>query len=192
MTDTYPTSEEFIADPREDAIISVRRSLRSILGGIIVFFFAIGAVYGINYAAATSEYFAALPFFAVISPRWLAIIPLGILLEIIRRHNDDLYVFGKSNLTHLGGRLSLSYKVPSIKYAHIRAVVIKQSVFGRIFDYGNIELGTAANEGVEVVMGGIYKPRELGKLIEDLQHYNRDKMLAELESEQAQSAVNAE
>lgn len=174
MSKIYPTLEQFLADPNRDSVLRVKLSLRSVLGGFIVFIAALVVVVLVNVYAASGFEFTIAAKLVSVSPRWLAIIPVLILLEIIRRYHDDVYSFGQESITHIGGRLSLNYKVPSIRYAHIRAVVIKQSVLGRLLDYGDIELGTAAADGAEVVMKGIRAPDELGALVEELQHYNRD------------------
>jgi hypothetical protein len=108
----------------------------------------------------------------VLSPRWLALLPLGILLEIGRRYYDCLYIFSVHQVTKIEGRLSLRYNVPSVKYADVKGVVVHQSFWGRLLDFGAINLGTAAQEGDEMVIDGVLSPYELAEFIDKLRSYN--------------------
>lgn len=109
-----------------------------------------------------------LPFAGFFSPRIFTVIPLVLLLEIVRRVHNDLYVFSQHRLTHLHGRFSLSYNVPVIKYEDIRAINVVQDFWGRIFDYGDIAVGTAAHEGNEILISGVRSPEQLAMLLDQL------------------------
>lgn len=186
----YPTLETLLAKKDKDRLLEVHRSLLSVMSSGLLFLGSVVVVYAINIGLRD---FAPEPgsVWSYLSPRWLAIIPALILIEILRKYHDDLYLFGLQKITHLNGRLSLSYSVPSIKYTHIRAITVKQDIIGRLFDYGNIEVETAAKDGAEVVIEGVRNPRALSRLIEDLRTYNRERAeAAESPSEEQRAASN--
>jgi len=121
-----------------------------------------------------------LPFLRGFSPRWLTLIPLIFLAEVFRKYHDDLYIFGTHKITHQRGRLSLSYKVPVVKYLDIRSITVIQDIWGRILDFGNIEISTAAQQGPEMVVTGVRAPEDLALLVEDLRNYSRDLEISEV------------
>lgn len=186
----YPTLEEVLKIEDKEQLLEVHRSLLSVMSSVLVFLVSVVIVYGVNVALRNFEPEPG-SLWSYLSPRWLALIPAVILIEILRKYHDDLYLFGIEKITHLNGRLSLSYSVPSIKYTHIRAITVKQDLIARLFDYGNIEVETAAKDGAEVVIEGIRNPRELALLIEDLRSYNRERAEAQTQvSEEQRTASN--
>ena len=188
----YPDLETLLGGTDKARLMQVRRSLRSIISGFVLMLLSSIAVYVVNYYYAEISLPLEISFLPSLSTRWLAVIPLGILLEIIRRYNDDLYVLGEENIMHYEGRLSLSYSVPAVKYAHVRAITVHQDIMGRIFDYGDVALGTAAQDENELVLEGVRSPVQLGRLIEDLLHYNRVKMRAESPRGEQRMTANLE
>lgn len=166
-------------DSSTESVLEVQRSLRSILSNLILCFVTALIVILINFSYHTWDWPRSFPILRNASPIWLAIIPLGILIESIRRYHDDLYVFGVERLTHRAGRLSLRYQVPKIKYSDIRAITVYQDLLGRLFDYGDIEIGTAAQEGSEIVIEGVRDPEGLSALIDNLRQYNITNVAAE-------------
>lgn len=95
-------------------------------------------------------------------------LPVSLALETIRRYYNDLWVFDSHRVTHHAGRLSLKYNVPVIKYIHIRAITVSQSILGRILNYGDIYLGTAGEDGNELIVRGVTSPRKLSHHIDML------------------------
>ena len=164
----YPDFDSLSEVPTKSRLLEVRRSFRSILSLILVCAASVVIVYLIIYYAHVSGFYKNLPLLRHFSPRYLGVIPLLFLLEIVRRRHDDLYIFGLHRLTHLKGRFSLSYNIPVIKYSDIRAINVSQDFMGRIFDYGSVSIGTAAHEGNELLVAGVRAPEELAKLIDDL------------------------
>ena len=59
----------------------------------------------------------------------------------------------------------LSKTLDEINIAHIRSINVKQSFFGRVLNYGDILIGTAGTEGVEVTVKGISDPVRFKELI---------------------------
>lgn len=162
----YPDFESIISAADSEGLLTIHRSLRSILSNLIVFFLLVVIVYALILIFGDVGFSEDIPVLRNISLRWLAIIPLAALLEIIRRYHDDLYVFGIDNVTHHHGRLSLSSKLPSVKYLDIHTLAVQQDIFGRVFDYGNVLLDTAGEVGVELTISGVRAPHEVMGLVE--------------------------
>jgi membrane protein YdbS with pleckstrin-like domain len=175
MSYIYPSLEELLSSPDRQSFLEVRRSLRSILSGFALFILSSIAVFILKRSQDFIDLGAINPVLGHIDLAWTAIVPAVILLEIIRRYHDDLYIFKEEQLTHHDGRLSLKFKMPSVRYSHIRCIVINQDIIGRIFDYGDISLGTAAQDEVELTMHGVRSPEELARLIEGLQLFYRQR-----------------
>jgi len=163
----YPSAKEVLNGGDPSCLLEVHRSLRSILPLVLGFFVSAGTVF-LAISWLEDSAWTQLPMIRYISPRWLGIIPALFLLELLRRQYDDLYIFSESRIQHKAGRLSLNYRVPSIKFVDIRSIRVVQSVWGRILGYGNIELGTSAQADSELLLIGIVAPRELADLIDDL------------------------
>ena len=167
----YPTISELLEHQKtsgSDQFLEIRRSFRSIMSHMVWFGISVIIIVLINIFFGNSEFVHSTPILNYISLRGLAIIPIAILLEILRKHQDNLYLFDLHRITQHAGRLSLNYAVPVIRYVDIRGIAVHQDIFGRIFDYGNVELGTAAEEGSEVVLTGVRAPRELARLVDIL------------------------
>jgi membrane protein YdbS with pleckstrin-like domain len=169
----YPSFEQLITSGEKTRLLQVKRSLRSIIPNIFYFLVSVFIVYLLNYYFYDYEPPQSIPVLKHLSVRWLAIIPIVFLIEIIRRYHDDLYIFEIQRLTHLEGRLSLSYSVPVINYIDIRAITVYQDIFGRIFDYGTVSIGTAAKDADELIISGIRAPVELAKLVDEFRGYCR-------------------
>ena len=158
---------------KKDVLFESRRSIRSFLSQLILFFAAIGVVVLLNVLMPGANLLGHFDISAHISMRWLGLIPTIFFLEAIRRYHDDLYAFTANNLTHYDGRLSLNYNVPNLRYVDIRAVVVYQDIFGRILDYGDVELDTSAQEKSEMYISGVRSPQELAELIEALRQASK-------------------
>lgn len=185
----YPPFREIIETADREQLLSVKRSLRSIIPNIFYFLCATAVVGVLEYYL----YDVAMPDLPIIrhlSIRWLAIIPIVFLLEIVRRYHDDLYIFGEHRLTHLEGRLSLSYSVPMINYSDVRAITVQQDIFGRILDYGTLQIGTAAVEGNEVTIAGVRSPVELAAIIDEFRTYSKSRRSDEQKDESNESVIN--
>ena len=87
-----------------------------------------------------------------------------LLLEILRRYFDELYIFGHSRVIHYKGRLSFRTRKTSICYADIREVSVQQTLLGRLLNYGTLVLGTAANDMVQMELRDLSHPHKLADL----------------------------
>src|SRR5262249_5923662 len=134
------------------------------------FFLSTIVVYVINFAFPDAA--IGLPLFGEISLRWLGIVPVVALAEILRKYNDDLYVLTGTNITHHQGRLSLNSSLPVLRYEDIRSITVNQGIWGRILDFGEVALSSAGRDGNELTLTGVRTPVELAKLIEDLRMHH--------------------
>jgi len=163
MSFSYPSYDEIMAADSQE-LFRARRAFRSIFSHMIWFFITTAIVIVANVSLSTTSG----PIFSWFSPRWLAIIPVVLLLEIFRKYHDDIYVFEKHSMTHYQGILSLHSTTPALKYIDILGLCVEQDIWGRILDYGDVLLDTAGEVGTEVIMTGVRSPRELAGIIERL------------------------
>ena len=170
----YPSFETLRDASDGPTLLKVSRSPRAIAGYIIAFLAASLVTYILIRVAGHLRIPGSIPVLSSLSVHILILVPIGIVVETVRKYHDDLYLFDKRRITHKGGRLSLRYNVPVIKYAHIRAIRVTQSVIGRILDYGDVELNTAAKHDSEIMIAGVRAPDELAKLIDQVRVYNRE------------------
>ncbi len=182
---SYPDFETLIKNPEKSRILRVRRAPVSMFSMIVVFLLSVVGVYLFTEFIQNSLFSS---FTTITSklPRIVSIIPLLLLLEILRRLHNDLYIFSVHRLTHLRGRFSLSYNVPVVRYADIRAINVIQDFWGRIFNYGDIAVGTAAHEGNELVIAGVKDPEELALLLDQFRSHS-----LRVDSLEVNSNVNA-
>ncbi len=144
------------------------RSKRSLIPLILWGVFAIYLAYLFSVKAPAIYLPESIPYLGGIRLGTMWLLPVSIFLEVIRRYYNDLYIFETTRITHQQGRLSLRYSVPVIKYVHIRAIAINQSLLGRLLNYGNVSFGTAAEEGNELIVLGTRDPKALAKAVDYL------------------------
>lgn len=169
---SYPVLEDFVKCREAGESFYVRRALRSILSEVGWFLISILAIAAISYYDSLNAIYRSIPILGLISPRWLAIIPVAILLEILRQLLNDLYVFDISEFRSYKGRIALNYNVPAVKYSDIKAIVIRQDIMGRLLNYGDVLIGTAAHSGFETSLDGVYAPESLATLLRALTEHN--------------------
>ena len=183
----YPSIDELFAEASNKKIImKVKRSYRSVLTFAVLFLVSL-FISVLLILLFPPEARAGIPIIQHISMWWFLIVPTIFGLETLRKFHDDLYVFDRHRLTHLDGRLSLSYNIPVVKYTDVRAITVVQDIVGRVFDYGNVEIGTAAQQGAELTIVGIRRPAELAILLDKLRTRSRGTLKAEIEKQQISS-----
>jgi hypothetical protein len=155
---TYPTFETILAGANQDKLLVLRRSLISIFPRCLLFVVLSLVIAYINFAVATPETYGVF--------RWLGLIPLAVLIDLVRIQYNDLYIFSIYKITKLEGRISFKYSVPSVSYFDIRGLVVSQGFWGRILGYGDILIGTASTEGHEMKITGLLDPEQLADIIE--------------------------
>ncbi len=174
----YPSTIEFVASEKTE-VMRLKRSLVSILGYLFTALFALFVTLIMIYFFGSMRIPGDIPILRSLSMYWLLLAPVGVLLEAARQYHDDLYIFEQERITREGGRLSLQMNVPSIQYADIRAIAVVQSIWGRIFHYGDVELNTAAQDLDEVSIEGIRYPDELANLVDNIRRHRRNLLLQE-------------
>lgn len=160
---TYPSFETILSGPDKNNLLHVKRSIRSVLPLVFWFLGSLAVVYFFCELSEDPNYEF---LFRWISPRWLGIVPALFLLEILRRRFDDLYVFSDQRVQKFQGRISLSYSVPTVTYIDIRSLSVVQTIWGRILNYGDILIGTAAQADEEMRIAGVLAPNELLNLLD--------------------------
>lgn len=88
---------------------------------------------------------------------------VGLILFLRFRH---LYLVSNTRVISREGLIA-RYEV-EIQLRHIRAFNVKQSVIGRILSYGDIEISSAADSAIKVVLKGVSSPYELKERIREL------------------------
>jgi len=91
------------------------------------------------------------------------LIALILFMAIVFHRYTRLYRITPEYLEIRKGLLSLE----SVEMAcrDIRAIVIRQGIFARIFAYGDVEISTAAETGVKFIFIGINNPQRIRDLI---------------------------
>lgn len=95
-----------------------------------------------------------------------ALIPAISLLFSSWRVFDAEYTIDHRGIQSTNGLLSANKSVKRVRYEDIRLVQINQTILGRIFDFGHVEIGTAAVEGIEIVLEDIVHPVGVQNLIQ--------------------------
>lgn len=171
---TYPTFEEIIARKGDRELFRTYRSYSSLIPLILLFlFFLIMSLILTNLSA--NPFGLWMQNALGISSRWFSLPAAVVLLEIIRRRNNDAYVLGREMLSHYGGRISLKYYIHIIKYKDIRAVNVLQSFSGRMLNYGTLEVSTAAQKEGDVYFYGVSSPIELAGIIDKFRSENQSR-----------------
>ena len=161
----HPTFETLLKVPNKNELYSFLRSWKSLIPGIFVFFFSFVALLFIQINFEMDSY-----------SRIIGLIPFLILIELLRMYYNDLYILGDDTLTRKQGRFSLNFRVPTVKYIDIRGIRITQSIWGRLFGYGDIEIGTSAQDGAELIIENVDNPAELVQIIESFKTLNLKNM----------------
>ncbi len=162
----YPDIQSVLNTDKHE-LLEVRRTVKSVAPAVLLFIAVVVAVFFLD-SYLIDWRPPDIPIIRHFSIRWLSIVPAMLLLEILRECNDDLYVLELHRITRYEGRLSLNYLVPNVRYCDIKAICIKQGLLGRMLNYGDIELSTAATDGTELPLAGVASPEELAHLIEAL------------------------
>ncbi|HMO02941.1 MAG TPA: PH domain-containing protein [Oligoflexia bacterium] len=163
----YPTLDELLAESKDGTFqIELHRSFVSLLSLMLKALLSGIFACLINYwaFASDSSFGHSLP----ISLRWLALIPTYFILEMLRQRFNELYIFNQERVVQKSGILSINYRSPTAKYSDIRSLICHQSLLGRALNYGDIQIGTAAQDDNEIIIKGVYNPKGLLAFISEL------------------------
>ncbi|NDC39866.1 MAG: PH domain-containing protein, partial [Proteobacteria bacterium] len=161
----YPSLDELLALPSKSRLLLLHRSIRSSIGLISLLGWVVAAIILLAWHSQDMR-IGTFSFGSVV--RVLTLVPIALVLELLRRYYNDLYMIGRDKVTHYQGRVSLRLATPSVRSIDLRAITVSQGLMGRICDYGDVALATAAQEGPEIIMVGVRSPHELAKLIDEL------------------------
>jgi uncharacterized membrane protein YdbT with pleckstrin-like domain len=64
----------------------------------------------------------------------------------------------------------LSQETHEVDVQDIQDIVLRQSLMGRIFNYGTIEFSSAGRDAAEVIFAGVPDPKSVRQLVTDLKH----------------------
>ncbi|MCK9225417.1 MAG: PH domain-containing protein [Candidatus Muirbacterium halophilum] len=88
------------------------------------------------------------------------VIPL--LFMFYKRYSTKL-ILKRDSIVDCDGLISINEK--EIFYDDIRTVGIGQSIFGRIFNYGKLDIATSGTGGYELSLTDVYNPKHWKELI---------------------------
>ncbi len=91
-----------------------------------------------------------------------------ILLEIVRRVYDTKYQVTDEHIIEERGLLNILYQKNTINIEDIKDIKVWQTLLGRIFNFGTVTIGTAAESFEEIVFDGVKNPTKLSKFIKNL------------------------
>jgi hypothetical protein len=91
---------------------------------------------------------------------------LVVLVYLIHRHYDRRYVIAMDHCEVRRGRLSLSLVDTRIDYENVRGVEFDQGIVDRIFDVGDVKIGSSMHAEVELNLTGVRHPGLYRSLIE--------------------------
>ena len=89
-----------------------------------------------------------------------------ILVELLRRRFNFQYRLKKHGIIVRNGLLSTKLGIARIKYRDIREIRVEQDVVGRIFNYGNLLIGTASTGDHEIEFRQVSNPRQIAHWIQ--------------------------
>ena len=112
-------------------------------------------------------------------------LPAAALSTALLRIYDVRYVLDGDGIEARTGIISLNQQVTRLRYEDIRSVEFKQSIWERLLDIGEIEIGTAATSGIEIILHGAASPSEVQNLI--LRERDRRQALARRPVEKQES-----
>lgn len=95
------------------------------------------------------------------------LLPLAFTLDLVRRYFDARYHFCSRYVTARQGIFSLVLRQPRVEYCLVRGIRVCQSPLGRLLDYGDVCLDTAATDCSEMRIIGIQDPHALKEMIEE-------------------------
>ena len=93
----------------------------------------------------------------------IIVVGLFILLYIFLDRRGKKYTVTTRRVTARKGIVTKT--VDEVNIAHIRSMNVRQDLWGRLLNYGDIFIGTAGTEGVEVTIFGVQDPVSLKELI---------------------------
>lgn len=95
-----------------------------------------------------------------------ALMPLVAFGDLIARIYDVRFTLSADGIEARVGIVSLSQSVTRIRFEDIRLIEVDQSLLERLLDVGNVLIGTAATDSIEVYMEGMVAPGEIQRMVQ--------------------------
>ncbi|MCB0310706.1 MAG: PH domain-containing protein [Bdellovibrionales bacterium] len=114
-------------------------------------------------------------------------LPFGALLDAVFQIYNVRYVIDSRSIEVRTGVLSLKQIITRVRYVDIRSIESDQTLVQRALDIGDLQIGTAATAGVEIVMRGIDAPNEVREVIQR----ERDRRLEIMRTVKVDEAASA-
>lgn len=86
-------------------------------------------------------------------------------LELLRRIYNVRYTVTPTHIIQETGLLGLVYKIFTINFEDIRDIKVHQTLIGRIFNFGTVAVGTAAEGTEEIFFQGVKHPHAVAEII---------------------------
>jgi uncharacterized membrane protein YdbT with pleckstrin-like domain len=112
-----------------------------------------------------------------------ALMPLVALMYGVGRIYNVRYSVGAEGIESCEGILGINKTVTKVRFEDIRSIETIQNLMGRLLDFGNIEIGTAATGAIEITLHGVASPAEVQRLIQN----ERDRRLKVAAKKQART-----
>lgn len=89
-----------------------------------------------------------------------------LLMVLLHKLYDERLVIGPDHVQCTTGTLSFTRKDMRIDFVNIRGIEIDCSLYDRIFNLGNVHIGSSMHEEVEIKFVGLRNPELIRKVIE--------------------------
>ena len=94
------------------------------------------------------------------------LLPVVLASYIIHGLYNYKYVISNDYVLDYEGVLSFKMTETRVEYEHIRGIEVDRTIYQRILGLGDIRIGTAVRNDVEVLLKGIYNPHYYKDIIE--------------------------
>lgn len=96
----------------------------------------------------------------------LSLFHFGSLVALMLPIYDATFTIDSRGVEMESGILGLQLNLSRVRYEDIRGIDLQQSILERALNVGTIGIGSAATDGLEIVMSGIGSPREIQEMIQ--------------------------
>ena len=98
-------------------------------------------------------------YYLVLPIIWL--VPASTLAISLYRIFNVTYILDRVGIEAWNGILSFNHTITRVRYRDIRGADVMTTIWGRLFNFGTINVGTAASSSWEIEMNGVRCPRKL-------------------------------
>ena len=95
----------------------------------------------------------------------LVLVPGFLLGKVLMKMFDARYIVDARGVEAQIGLVSLKLRQPRLRFEDIRGVEPEQTIWQRILNIGDVAIGSAMTDGVEILMQGVGDPRAVQLLV---------------------------